>query len=324
MLTRRALTLGVGASCLALSGGRIAAQAFPARPIKIIVPSGPGGPNDIVARLAVDILSKLGQPVIVENRPGAGGALGAREAAKATSDGHALLVGNTSTLAVLPFTAPDAGYDPVTAFVPVAKFWDSYQIIVVPPTLSAKTLPEFIASARANPGKLNYAHAGNGGLPHLAVELFKARAAIDIVGVAYRSDAETITAVMSETVQLALPNIAVALPLIREGKLRALGITSPQRTPLAAEIPTVIEAGVADYEVIPFFGLVAPAGTPEPVITRLNAALNAGLATPEAQATLSRLGVVHKSGTAEDFGRFLLGARQKWAAAAKAAGFAVK
>src|SRR5262245_17007564 len=189
MLTRRALTFGVGASCAALSSGLIAAQAFPTRPIKVIVPSGPGGPNDIVARLAVDSLSKLGQPVIVENRPGAGGALGAREAAKASPDGHTLLVGNTATLAVLPATSPDAGYDPVTAFAPIAKFWDSYQIIVVPPSLPVKTLPELIASARTNPGRLNYAHAGNGGLPHLAVELFKARAGIDMVGVAYRSDA---------------------------------------------------------------------------------------------------------------------------------------
>jgi tripartite-type tricarboxylate transporter receptor subunit TctC len=322
MLTRRALTIGSGASFFAFSGSCAAAQAFPARPIKIIVPSGPGGPNDIVARLAVDILSKLGQPVIVENRPGAGGALGAREAAKASPDGHTLLAASTATLAVLPFTAPDAGYDAVTAFAPVAKFWDSYQIIVVPPTLSAKTLPEFIASARAHAGKLNYAHAGNGGLPHLAVELFKVRAAINIVGVAYRSDAETITAVMSETVQLAIPNIVVALPLIREGKLRALGITSPQRTPLAADIPTVIEGGVADYDVIPFFGLVAPAGTPQPVITRLNEVVNAGLASAEAQSTLSRLGAVHKPGTAQDFAQFLVSARQKWAAAASAAGFA--
>jgi tripartite-type tricarboxylate transporter receptor subunit TctC len=324
MLTRRALTFGIGSSCLTLSGGRIAAQAFPTRPIKIIVPSGPGGPNDVVARLAVEILSKLGQPVVVENRPGAGGALGAREAAKATPDGHTLLVGNTATLAVLPATSQDAGYDPVTAFAPIAKFWDSYQIIVVPPALEIKTLKELVASARANPGRLDYAHGGNGGLPHLAVELFKARAGIDIVGVAYRSDAETITAVMSGTVQLALPNIAVALPLIREGKLRALGITSPQRTPLAADIPTVIEGGVADYEIIPFFGLVAPAGTPEPVVARLNAALNAGLATSEAQGMLARLGVVHTPGSPQDFGHFLASARHKWEAAAKAAGFPAK
>ena len=306
------------------SASGVAAQAYPARTVKIVVAGGPGGPNDIVARLSADAIAKLGQPAIVEHRPGGGGVLGAREVAKAAPDGHTLLVGNTATLAVLPATQANAGYDPAVDFAPIAKFWESYQVLVVPPNASATTLKEFIAAARAQPGKLNYAHAGIGGLPHLAIELFKAKAGIDVVGVAFRSDAEAMTATMSGVVQLAVPNIGVALPLIRDGKLHALGVTSRMRTPAAVYLPTISEAGLPDYEIVPFFGVVAPAGTPRSVVDRLNVLLNEALATDQARELINRIGAVATPGSPEAFSAFLSQARGQWAIAAKSAGFGAK
>jgi tripartite-type tricarboxylate transporter receptor subunit TctC len=301
-----------------------AAQSYPARVVKIVVAGGPGGPNDIVARLSADAIAKLGQSVIVEHRPGGGGVLGAREVAKAAPDGHTLLVGNTATLAVLPATQTNTGYDPAVDFAPIAKFWESYQVLVVPPKAPPTTLKDFIATAKAQPGKLNYAHAGIGGLPHLAIELFKARASIDVVGVAYRSDAEAMTATMTGIVQLAVPNIGVALPLIRDGRLHALGVTSSRRLPTVLDLPTVSESGLQDYEIVPFFGLVAPAGTPRTIVDRLNTLLNETLATDQARELIQKIGAVPTPGTPEAFAAFLSKARGHWATAARSAGFGTK
>ena len=204
MLTRRSATGVLASQFLFGSQGRSLADDYPTRPIRIIIPGGPGGPNDLIARLAVEFLAPLGQPTIAENRPGGGGAIGARSVLDAAPDGHTLLVGNTGTLAVLPATVSDLGYDAATAFTPVTRFWESAQILVVSPRVPAAHLGELIALARTSPDSLTYAHAGQGGLPHLAVELFRARAGIDLLGIAYRSDAEAITAVLSDVVQLSI------------------------------------------------------------------------------------------------------------------------
>jgi tripartite-type tricarboxylate transporter receptor subunit TctC len=299
---------------------RAGAQDYPNQPIRIVVAASPGGPNDIVARMAAQFLGKLGQPVLVENRAGAGGALGAREVAASKPDGYTLLTGNTSTLAVIPATSASAGYDPIKSFAPVAKFWESYQILVVDPSFPAKSLSELVEYARANPGKLNYAHTGQGGLPHLTGELFKLRAGVDIVGVPYRSDGESVTAILTGSVQMTFGNMTVLLPLIREGKLRALGVTSPKRTPLAPELPSIMEAGVPDYEVTTFFGIVAPAGTPESIVQKLNGVLNDGLLATETDTIVARLGAVSTPGTPGNFAGFIAAKRQQWTDVAKAAG----
>jgi len=306
------------AALLVVVGNNAHAQSYPAKTIKIIIPSGPGGPNDLAARVAADILGKRGQPVIVENRPGAGGLLGAREAANAPADGHTLLVGNTSTLALLPATSADPAYDPLKQFAPVAQFWESYQVLVVSPSNPARTLKDFVNSAKAQPGKLNFAHAGGGGLPHIAGELFKARAGIDLLGVPYRSDAEGMTAVMSEAVQLAIPAIGVALPLVQEGKLRALAVTSPVRTALAPNMPTAIEQGIQAYDVTTFFGIVAPAGTPAPIVRLLNNVLNEGLRSADARSMITRLGGVPRLGSPEDFSAYVASAQHRWRAIVEA------
>src|SRR5262245_44572318 len=213
------------------------AETYPERPIRLIVPSAPGGPTDIPARLLSQILPKLGQPVVVENRPGAGGAIGARSVASAAPDGYTLLVGNTSVLAVIPAVAPGAGYDPAKSFAPVAKISESYQILVAHPSAPWKSVQEFVADAKANPGKFNLAHTGAGGLPHLTAELFKARTGVDLVGVPYKSGGEAVTALLGQQVHVTFEAISILLPLIRDGKVRALAITSRARTPLASDIP---------------------------------------------------------------------------------------
>ena len=246
-----------------IAGAPAHSQSYPEKPIKIIVPAAAGGPTDFPARLAAQILTpKLGQPVVVENRPGAGGAIGAREVAKAPPDGYTLLMGNTSTLAVIPAVSASAGYDPVKNFTPIARITEGFQILVVHPSSPWKTVKEFVDYAKANPGKINYAHIGPGGLPHLAGELFMLRSGTKLTGVSYRSGGKSVTAVLSQAVHATFENIAILAPQIREGKLRALAAQNRARTPLLPDVPTMAEAGVPDAEANTFFGLVAPAGTP--------------------------------------------------------------
>jgi len=297
----------------------LCAQTYPDRPIKLIVPSGPGGPTDIAARLLSQILPKIGQPVVIDNRPGAGGLIAARIVATSAPDGYTLLLGNTSVLAVLPAVSTNAGYDPNTHFSAVAKFSESYQILVVHPAAAVKTIRELIAHAKANPGKLNYSQTGAGGLPHLTGELFKRAAGVDIVGVPYKSGADSIIGLLAAQVDMTFESITVLLPLIREGRLRALAITSRTRTPLADDLPTMIEAGIPDYEVTTFNGIVAPAGTPEPIVRRLNAIINEGLRMPEMQANIRTLGAVSNPVSAAEFGAFIVAEARKWSTVAKAA-----
>jgi tripartite-type tricarboxylate transporter receptor subunit TctC len=299
------------------------AQTFPDRPIRLIVPSGPGGPTDLPARLVSQILPKLGQPGVVENRAGAGGAIGARAVATAAPDGYTLLVGNTSVLAVFPAVSASAGYDPAKSFSPVAKVSESYQILVVPASSGFMSVRELVAYAKANPGKLNIAHTGSGGLPHLTVELFKSLAGVDIVGVPYKSGGEAVTGVLAGQVDMTFEGITILLPLIREGRLRALAVTSRARTSLAPDLPTMIEAGVPDYEVTTFNGVVAPAGTPAGIVTTLNAAINEGLQTAETQGLLHKLGAVSRPISPAEFGAFIAAENRKWSALAQASGIRI-
>jgi tripartite-type tricarboxylate transporter receptor subunit TctC len=306
----------VGAILLA---SPLPAQTYPDHPIKLIVPSAPGGPTDIPARITAGFIPKLGQPGVVENRPGAGGALGARSVASSPPDGYTLLVGNTSVFAVNPAVSTSAGYDPLKDFAPVAKFSESFQILVVDPSLRVTSVKELLDYIKANPGKLNYAHTGVGGLPHLTAELFIARTGANIVGVPYRSGGEAVTAVLGQNVQMTFEAISILLPLIRDGKVRALAVTSPARTPLAPDLPTMMEAGVPNYEVTTFNGIAAPAGTPAPIIGKLNAAINEGLLTAATKETLAKLGAVASPGSPQDFAAFIAAELAKWRSVAQKA-----
>ena len=297
----------------------LSAQTYPDHPIKLIVPSASGGPTDIPARMTAGFIPKLGQPGVVENRPGAGGALGARSVASSPPDGYTLLVGNTSVFAVNPAVSASAGYDPLQNFAPIAKFSESFQILVVHPSLPVTSVKELLDYIRANPGKLNYAHSGIGGLSHLTAELFIARTGANIVGVPYRSGGEAVTAVLGQNVQMTFEAISILLPLIREGKVRALAVTSRARTALAPDLPTMMEAGVPDYEVTTFNGIAAPAGTPAPIIGKLNAAINEGLLTPATKETLAKLGAVASPGSPEEFASFIAAELAKWKSVAQQA-----
>jgi tripartite-type tricarboxylate transporter receptor subunit TctC len=259
----------------------------------------------------------------VENRAGAGGAIGARFVAGATPDGYTLLVGNTSVFAVWPSVSPNAGYDPAKNFAPIAKLTESYQILVVPASSPYRTVREFVDFAKRNPGKLNVAHTGTGGLPHMTVELLRARAGIDVVGVPYKSGGEALTAVLAAQVDATIEGITILLPHIRDGRLRALAVTSRERTPLAPDLPTMIEAGVPDYEVATFNGIAAPAATPPDVVAKLNAAINAGMQAPDIQDRLTKLGAVAKANSPAEFAAFIAREHGKWSALARSANIKV-
>jgi len=320
--TRRQLLTGAGATAAALTlpHGAIAADDYPTKPIKIIVAAAAGGPTDVPARLASEILkTKLGQPVVVENRPGAGGAIGARAGASAPPDGYTLFMGNTSTFAVIPAVSSNAGYDPVKDFVPIIRITEGFQILVVHPSSPWKTVKEFVDYTKANPGKINYAHTGAGGLPHLAGELFMLRSGAKMTGVAYRSGGESNTAVLSQAVHATLENIAILRTLIGTGKLRGLGVQNKARTPLLPDVPTMAEAGVPDCEANTFFGVAAPKGTPADIIKKLSDALSAGLASPEMQKTITNLGSEAKPNTPAEFAAYIAAQHKKWVDVGKAA-----
>jgi tripartite-type tricarboxylate transporter receptor subunit TctC len=315
-----ALASGIFAILLAVTAVAHAQDNYPAKPIKIVVPSAAGGPTDVPARLASQILPpRLGRPIVVENRPGAAGAIGARAVATAAPDGYTLMAGNTSVIAVIPAISASAGYDPSKDFAPVAKVSESFQILVVHPSSPWKTVKDFVDYAKANPAKINYAHTGGGGLPHLTGELFQLRAGVKLVGVSYRGGGESVTAVLSQAVDATFESITILLPLIREGKLRALGVTSRVRSPLAPDLPTMVEAGVSDYEVTTFNGILAPAGTPAAIVNRLNAAINEGLKTSEMQDTITKLGAVTDPGTPAEFGAYIAREFTKWKEVGQAA-----
>ena len=321
--TRRTVLSTASAALLAQAFPRAARASddYPNKPIKLIVASAPGGPTDLPARLASQILNaKFGQPVVVENRPGAGGALGARVVATSPADGYTLLMGNTSTLAVIPAVSASAGYDPVKDFVPIIRITEGFQILVVLPDSPWKTVKEFVDDAKANPGKINYGHTGPGGLPHLEGELFMLRSGAKLTGVSYRSGGESTTGVLSKAVHATFENIAILRQLIADGKLRALGAQNKSRTPLLPDMPTMADVGVSDCEANTFFGLAAPAGTPASIVKKLSDAMNEGLATAEMQRTITNLGSQAQPNSPAEFAAYIAAQNKKWVEVGKAAG----
>jgi tripartite-type tricarboxylate transporter receptor subunit TctC len=307
------------------AGPALAQGAYPDRLIKMIVPAPAGGQTDVLARLlAQKIQAAVGQTVIVENRAGAGGTLGARALAAAEPDGYTLFYGNTSTLAVIPAVTKNPGYDPVKNFAPIASVSESYMILVVNPDFPVKSVAEFVAYAKANPGKLNFGHAGYGNVTHLTGEMFRSLANIDFLGVPHKGGAESITSLLGQQIDFVFESPVVLLPLIRDGKLRALGVTSATRKSEAADIPTMVEAGVLDFVATLLTGIVAPAGTPAPVVDKLNNVINETLRAPEVTELLTKLGSTARIGSPQDFATFLAGETRKWGDIAKAANVVVE
>jgi tripartite-type tricarboxylate transporter receptor subunit TctC len=308
------------AACMVVVAGAAQAQPYPNKPIKFLVPFAAGGPADTMARLTAQVLSEsLHQAVVIDNRPGAGGIIGARAAATADPDGYTLMYGNTASLVVGPAVYANPGYDSLKQFAPIALVAVSYNILALNPKFPANTVQELIAYAKKNPGKVNFASPGHGTPPHMVGEMFKQRAAIDIVHVPYKGTAAALTDIMGGQVELTFENPSVIVPLVQAGKLKALGVTGETRNPQIPDVPTMIEGGMADFVSMSFTGLVAPAGTPPAIIKQLSDTLQTGLATPELRATMDKLGVIPRPGTPADFGAFLAHEAEKWRTVAKRA-----
>lgn len=311
----------VAFSTLALvTNGPSLAQSYPAKSIKLIVPFGPGGPTDIAARLASQIIQTgLGQSVIIENRPGAGGAIGTRAVAVADPDGYTLLLGTVATLGALPAAIKNPGFDPDKSFAPLSKLTESTAVLVAPPSLAANTVGELVAFAKANPGKLNYSSAGVGNQTHLNGEVFKAKAGIDIVHVPYKSGAEMVTSLLSNQAQLSFIDISILLPLIKEGRLKPLAVTAGRRHPALPDVPTLTESGVQHVATF-WTGVLAPAETPPAILDALSGALNAGLVTPAVREALERVGAATNPISRAEFKTFIASEHQKWKDAVQLAG----
>ena len=295
------------------AAGRVEAQTYPDRLIRMVVPFPAGGPIDITARLVVQRLGPiLGQTVIIENRGGAGGALGTKAAAAAEPDGYTLLFGNASALVVGPAVYRFRDYDTLKQFTPVAKVTEGYEVLVVAPGFPAKNVQELVAYAKANPGRLNFGSMGYGNLTHLAGELFKLQTGTDFTHVPYKGSPEAVAGIVAGEVHMLFGEVAGLLPLVREGKIRGLGVASASRNALAPELPTMIEGGIPDFVALTFTGVVAPAGTPASIVNKLNAAINESLKPPEIVAALGKLGAEVRTGSASEFGTFLAKERDKW------------
>jgi tripartite-type tricarboxylate transporter receptor subunit TctC len=318
--TQRTLWAGALAAGLLACLGAAQAQDYPTRPVKLVVPFGPGGPTDVAARLVSQIAqAELGATIVVENRPGAGGATGSKSVANAEPDGYTLLVGTSATLAVVPALMKNPGYDPVKSFSAVAKVADSTTVMIVPANFPANSVKEFVAYAKANPGKLSYASAGAGNQTQLAAELLKARAGIEAIHVPYKSGAEMVTAVLSEQVQFTFPDISILIPLIREHKVKALAVTGARRHPQLPDVPTLLESGIPDFAITFWSGVVAPAGTPAAIVAKLNAAMDKGLRSQDIQDKLAAIGAQTAPGSPQDFASFIASETVKWREIAKTA-----
>jgi len=311
MIDRRLL---IAALALGLTGGAVQAQDnYPTRPVRIIVPTPPGGPVDVVARLVAQYLSTtIGQSVVVDNRPGAGNTIGSREAARAEPDGYTLHYSSVSGLVLAPMLHKDAGYDPVRSFTPIAAVATTSIILVVHPSFPAKSVQELVAYAKANPGKVNFSSGGIGVLPHLVGEMFKARAGIDIVHVPYKGGGPSIQDVVAGNIHMTFEGTGVLLPLIQGGQLRALAVTAAQRNPALPEVPTVEESGYPGFVTGGWTGLLGPAGLPAPIVAKLNAAINAGLKAPALTAALAKFHADPLGGTPQDFAKLVADDIAKW------------
>jgi tripartite-type tricarboxylate transporter receptor subunit TctC len=311
-----AATIGVSL----MAGEAATAQTYPSKLIKVICSLPSGSPVDVAARLvANDLSNRLGKPVIVENRPGAAGTLGVKEFARAEPDGHTLLFGAIGDA----FASKIVGYDPAKGFVPVATVSSWGWILVVRPAMPATSVKQLIDHAKANPGNVNWGF-GQGTSPQMFGEMFKAATGIDVAGIPYKSGSLAVPDMLGGRIDMNLGTISNLLPLIREGKLRAIAITSAARSPDLPDVPTMAESGFPELTRGDWTGFWAPAGTPAHIVTRLNGEINAGVMTPAMRAAMKKLDFEPKVESPEDFARFILAELDAWTPAARAAGILPK
>jgi tripartite-type tricarboxylate transporter receptor subunit TctC len=297
-----------------------AAAQYPAKPVRFIVPSSAGGGTDIIARALAQKLSEaLGQQFVVENRPGAGQMIGIELAARAPADGHTILM-TASTLAINPIMYKKVSYDPLRDFAPITQAASLPNVLVVHPSLPARSVAELVALAKREPGKIAYASAGVGTSPQMSVELLKSLAGIDLLHVPYKGTGPGVIDVLAGQVKVMTPNVLTALPHIKSGRLRALAVTSAKRSEALPEVPTMAEAGVPGYESVQWYGVLAPAGTPREIVQRLYAEIAKALHAGEVRERLAADGAEPVGSTPEEFAAFIRAEIAKWSKVAKAAG----
>lgn len=295
-------------------------QDFPAKPIKLIVPFSPGGGNDAIARLVAHSLSgALGQQVVVENRGGAGGIVGTDAAAKAAPDGYTLLLAFSGPLAMSPGLTK-VPYDPLNSFAHIGLLAKGYQILVVHPSIPARSVQELIALAKAKPGTIIYASAGNGSPLHLAAELFRTAAGIEIVHVPYKGSSPAAAAVLAGDAQMIFGGLVSSLPHVKTGRLRALAVTSPQREPQALGVPTLAEVGFPNVDPVSWYGISTPAGTPPHIVDRLSTELQRLIASKDYRESLARQAQQAVGSTPAEFRAFIAADLEKWTKVIRAAG----
>jgi tripartite-type tricarboxylate transporter receptor subunit TctC len=305
-----ALALGIASATTATT----ACAAFPDKPIRLIVPFPAGGTVDVMGRITAQILTEsLGASVVAENYGGAAGAIGSQMVARAKPDGYTLLVGSTSTLSINPFFEK-VGYDPIKDFTPVTLVAFVPHVLVINPDIPAKNLKEFIAYARQHPGKLSFGSSGIGTPHQIAGEMFNEMTGLDLLHVPYRGTAPALADLMAGRIAFMSAELDIALPYIQAGKLRVLGIATPERNAVAPRIPTVTEAGLPGYQVMSWYGIVAPAGTPKANVQRLAKAIATRLEQPDMQDKLHKLGATPVGGSPESFATFLRSEKLKWGA----------
>lgn len=318
---RRKLSSLLLAVALLLPVDSAFAQAYPAKPVRIVVPFAPGGGSDIIARIIAPALTdRLGQQVIVENRPGASTIVGAELVARAQPDGYTLLLALTGMLAINPSLYSKLPYDPVSSFAPISLIATSPNILVVHPSLPAKNVAQLINLAKAHPGRLNFASSGTGGAPHLAGELFKHLAGIDIVQVPYKGAAPALADVLGGHVSIMFSALPPVLPVVRAGRLRALAVTAAKRSKLVPELPTMAEAGVPGFEVTTWFGMLAPAATDRKIIDRLNADVRLILRDEALIRRFAEQGLETRDSSAADFSAYIKSEMSRWEKIVREAG----
>ncbi len=311
----------VAALCVASAGFCAYAQPYPAKPIRFVVPYPAGGPLDIVARLTAQKVSEsVKQPVVVDNKPGAGGNIGADVVAKSPPDGYTILMGAVATHAINPTLYASLPYDPVTDFAPVTQIASTPNVLIVNAAIPAANVREFIAYAKAHPGELNFGSGSSGSAGHLAGELFKAMAGVDMVHVPYKGAAPAMQDLVGGRIQLMFDNLASALAQVRAGKVRALAVTTARRSELAPELPTIAESGLPGFDISTWFGIFAPAGTPREVVERLHAEFTRALAAPDVRERMIALGAEPVGNRPEEFAAYIRAEAGKYARVIKASG----
>lgn len=306
---------------LLLASGIAAAQAYPARPIKLIVPFPPGGGTDIIAReVANKVATSEGWTIVIDNKPGSGGNIGVDAAAKASPDGYTLVLGQTSNLAINPSLYTKLPYDPVKDLAAVGLVASAPLVVVVSSASPYKKLADVVAAAKAKPTALNYASSGNGTVAHLATEQFQKVAGIQLTHVPYKGASQGLTDLVGGQIQIYVSSVPTLIAQIKSGQLRALAVTSLQRNRDLPDVPTMVEAGYKDFEAVTWFGVAGPAAMPKDAITKLNAALNKALATPDVQNKLAAQGAEVLSGPPEKFASLIRTDGVRWGAIVKASG----